>query len=559
MLALLSIAIVAPFEHVLVTVPGAFSVTTVEVVVALALGMLTWRIGPRTLVAGVPGSIRFPGTLFLLILVAAAALTSFEQGNAIRFVLRMLMAAWLFVVTRHVVETRDGARRLVRTLLAVAVVVAVIAILEAAQVPAVLSALTTFRPGFHVVAGQLRATSTLGYPTIASMYLEVAFALGLWLMLEPSRRHPRLEARLVFVALAIVGAGISATFTRAGLIGMAVAIAAVAALRLARVSRARAGLGTLTALSTTLMAIVFVTHSPELLATRLRTEGTGPWYGAHYEVPATLSLTTGRAHRVPVTLVNTGRLTWDSSADPAFALSYHWLRTGDNGVVVFEGQRTHFPSPVRPQEHVALDADVIAPAEPGSYTLVWDVVHETRAWLSTEGVAAGRTPVTVTGPAAGVVQTQMGQLPTATLRPARPALWAAALRMAADHPIVGVGPDNYRLAYGPYAGLERWDRRVHANNMYLEILTGAGVVGLLALMWLVTSAGWALWRRLEHPQDANHIAGAAMLAVWIVVAGHGLVDSFLSFTTTYVMFALAAGVAFSTGIEATEGPHADRV
>jgi O-Antigen ligase len=559
MLALLSIAIVAPFERVLVTVPGAFSMTTVEVVVAIALGVLTWRIGARALMAGLPRSILLPGTLFLLVLGAAAALTSFEQGNAIRFVLRMLMAAWLLVVTLHVVHTRDNARLLVRTLIAVAVVVAVIAVLEAAQVPAVMSALTVFRPGFHVVAGQLRATSTLGYPTIASMYLEVAFALGLWLMLDPSPRRPRREARLVFVALAIIGAGISATFTRAGLIGMAVAIAVVAAVRLARVSRARAGLGRLTALSTTLMAIVFVAHSPELLATRLRTEGSGAWYGAQYEVPKTLSLTTGRAHRVRVSIANAGRLTWDSSADPAFALSYHWLRAGTSAVVVFEGERTRFPSPVRPQARVALDADVIAPGEPGSYTLVWDVVHETRAWLSTEGVAAARTHVTVTGPASGVVKTQMAQLPTATMRPARPALWTAALRMAADHPIVGVGPDNYRLAYGPYAGIERWDRRVHANNMYLEILTGAGILGLLALLWLVASAGWALWRRLEHVPDANHIAGAAMLAAWIVVAGHGLVDSFLSFTTTYVMFALAAGIAFSTGIEAPELSHADRV
>ena len=59
------------------------------------------------------------------------------------------------------------------------------------QVPGVLDILTVFRPGFHVVGGQLRATSTLFYPTIASMFLEVAFAAGLWLMLEPSRRWER--------------------------------------------------------------------------------------------------------------------------------------------------------------------------------------------------------------------------------------------------------------------------------------------------------------------------------------------------------------------------------
>ena len=559
MLALLAIAIVAPFERVLITVPGAFTVTSVEVVVAIGLGMLTWRVGPRALMASVPRPILVPGAVWLLTLVAAALLTSFEQGNAIRFVLRMFMAAWLFVVTRHVVDTGDAARLLVRTLVAVAAVVAWIAVLEAAQIPAVMTALTTFRPGFHVVGGQLRATSTLVYPTIASMYFEMAFALGLWLLLDPSRQRPRLERCLVFFALTVIGAGISATFTRAGLIAMAVAIAAVAAIRLGRVSRAQAGLSTLTALATALIVVVFVAHSPELLATRLSTEGSEAWYGARYEVPKTLSLDTGRGHRVPVTVANTGRLTWDSSADPAFALSYHWLRADTGAVVVFEGQRTRFPTVVRPHTSIAVHADVIAPAEPGSYTLVWDVVHETRSWLSTEGVAAARTFVTVSGKPAGVVETKMAQLPTATMRPARPALWSAALRMAADHPLLGVGPDNYRLTYGSYLGIQRWDHRVHANNMYLEVMTGAGSIGLLALLWLLASTGWTLWRRLKAAHGAHHIAAAAVFATLLVVAGHGLVDSFLSFSTTYVMFALAAGVAFSPGMEVPEVSHADRV
>jgi hypothetical protein len=90
-------------------------------------------------------------------------------------------------------------------------------------------------------------------------------------------------------------------------------------------------------------------------------------------------------------------------------------------------------------------------------------------------------------------------------------------------------------------------------------LTGAGSVGLLALLWLLASTGWTLWRRLEAAHGAHHIAAAALFATLLVVAGHGLVDSFLSFSTTYVMFALAAGVAFSPGMEVPEVSHADRV
>jgi hypothetical protein len=81
----------------------------------------------------------------------------------------------------------------------------------------------------------------------------------------------------------------------------------------------------------------------------------------------------------------------------------------------------------------------------------------------------------------------------------------------------------------------------------------------MALLWLFGSAGWLLWGRLERARGANHIAVAVMLAVWLVVAGHGLVDSFLSFTTTYVTFALAAGIACSAALDTPERAHADRV
>jgi O-antigen ligase len=143
----------------------------------------------------------------------------------------------------------------------------------------------------------------------------------------------------------------------------------------------------------------------------------------------------------------------------------------------------------------------------------------------------------------------MARLPTAATRLARPALWTAALRIAAERPLLGIGPDNFRHVYGRYAGLERWDTRVHANNMYLEALTGAGVPGLAALLWLVAAAGLTLWRRWRAAPGPSALPLAAALATWLVIAGHGLVDSFLGFTTTYLLFALAAGLAFSPGVQ----------
>jgi hypothetical protein len=558
--ALLAIVISSPFERELLAVPGGFTLTTVEAAVITAIVVIGLRLGPRQLLSGGLTPLAFVGAVFLTALVAAAIAAPAERGNAFRFVARMGLAAALFVATLRVVKARRHARIVVSTMVIVGAVVALIAVLESARVPAVMVALTTFRPDFHVVAGQLRATGTLLYPTIASMYLEVAFALGLWLLLDQSDvRHARLARGGAFLGLALIGAGIAATLTRAGLFAMAVAIIVVAGLRLARAPRRPSELGTLTALTATLIAIVFVSHTPAVLATRLATEGSQAWYGARYEVPATLNFATAGIHRVPIRVSNTGRLSWSSLDEPSFKMAYHWLRAGSEEVVQFDGARTPFPKVIGPGESATVVADVVAPGEPGSYTLVWDVVHETRAWLSTEGVSPARTQVNVSGAPVARVVTTMRHLPTASVSPARPALWSAAVAMAVDHPWLGVGPDNYRHRYGPYLRLRDWDHRVHANNMYLEVLTGAGLLGWTAFVVLIGAAGVYLWSRVRQACDENHIATVAALAVWITIAGHGLVDSFLGFTSTYVTFAIAAGVALSGGLVGAPYGHANRV
>ena len=566
--ALAMIVVVAPFEWELVTIAGAMTVTTVEAALVVALvaiavaesGRTPW---PRRGVGwaadrrSMPGARRrdpllLPGAVWLAVLLAAAVAVAVDRDHALRFTARMGMAALTYLACVRVARSERRARATVWLLLAVATAVAAIAVLEAAQVPAVMNALTWFRPGFHVVGGQLRATSTLVYPTITSMYLEIAFAFGLWVLLEPGRERPAASRRLAFGALMVIGAGIAVTLTRSGLLALGACLALLAAVTLARAPRQGAHLVALGALTAVLAVVVVLAQSPEFLATRLRTEGSQAWYGARYDVPATLRLDTGRTHLVPITITNTGRLTWDSGREPAFTMSYHWLRDGSAAVIQFEGDRTPFPAPVRPGMRLTLPVAVTAPAVPGTYTLAWDAVHETRAWLSTEGVPSALTTALVEGEATGVVVTRMSRLPGVTVRPARPALWRAALGVAADHPWLGVGPDNFRHVYGRYAGVTQWDTRVHANNMYLEMLTGAGVPGLLSFLWLIGAAGWALGRRCWSAPRDRLVAATAALAAWMVVVGHGLVDSFLSFTTTYVTFAIAAGLAFSPRTPSSE-------
>src|SRR5436190_1262241 len=82
--------------------------------------------------------------------------------------------------------------------------IALPATLEAAGVPAVRSGLSAFREGLYVVGGHTRASGTLQYPTVASMYFEIAFALTLGLFLAAIDRRSAATVAVLFCALILI-------------------------------------------------------------------------------------------------------------------------------------------------------------------------------------------------------------------------------------------------------------------------------------------------------------------------------------------------------------------
>ena len=534
--SVLLVAAASPFERALPGSLGGLTLSTLELSVAAALAVggfallrdsstLTWRT-----------PITRPALALLACAVIASVAAPEFRGNALRATGRMAASFLLFTLAVNALSSTRLARQVSATLLGAGAVVGFIAVLELAQVPAVLDLLKVFRPGFHVVGGQLRATSTLFYPTIASMYLEVVFALGLvWIA----------SSRLAFVALALVGAGIIATFTRAGLITMTTSLVVYGGLTYyARGGRWGREHAALAALAAVLIALVLLSRSPQMLVARMSTDVSQEWYGATYDVPRTLTLRPGSFTDVPITLANRGRLTWQSTQLPSFAVSYHWLAAGSEELLLYDGLRTPFTQPVEPGDDVAVQARVRAPGYPGTYVLVWDVVQEHRTWLSLEGVYPGRTVVTVEGEPVGAPLPARGRMPSGTLRMPRSVLWSTAWQIAQEHPLLGIGPDNFRLVYGRPLGLAAFDRRVHANNTYLEILVGMGAIGVAALVWLVVAASRSAIAMVRRADAGAMPLLAAAVAACLAIAAHGVVDSFMTFTSTYVVFALATGMLY---------------
>jgi O-antigen ligase len=186
-------------------------------------------------------------------------------------------------------------------------------------------------------------------------------------------------------------------------------------------------------------------------------------------------------------------------------------------------------------------------------------VQEGRLWFSTEtGAVRVLSHAVVAGNAAHATQDALTPPPRPTVRPGRLVLWGAAAKIVAAHPLLGVGPDNFRLAYGPYAGLRSADPRTHSNNMYLEMFAGGGVLVGTVFLWLVWRAAGS-FARLVRGGALDFTPALGILAAGVAIALHAAVDSFLSFAPIYVVFSLTLGCAVACGRGVEDGPDANRL
>jgi O-antigen ligase len=465
---------------------------------------------------------------------------------------RLAAAGAVYLLAVDGLTTSQRLRSALAACVGSGVVVAVLAILEYLQVNAVLDVLRIFRPSVTAVGAQVRAGGSLQYPTIASMYLEIVFALGIGLMLSSHDRGARRQACGWFVALVVVGEAITLTFTRAGLITMTVSLLFAGGWRF-RGRGADGGVVMVVGVAFAVAALFLLSRPAQSLWLRMTSEGQDSWYRAQIDGPAEVAIGTNAPQYVTVRVTNTGRVPWDSNDVPPILFAYHWLDRSGDGVVAWEGGRTPFTHAIAPGETTTVSALVRGPREPGRYRIEWDLVQEDRLWFSTEqGAPEPMTSAAVVSGAGTGAPIVTRARPTRAVRPGRMVLWRTALRMVAAHPLLGVGPDNFRLLYGSYAGLAGADQRTHTNNMYLEVLVGGGVVAF-AVFALFVARTYALF--------ASGVAQAP-LAVGIAAAGlaialHALVDSFLGFAPTYILFALTLGfaAAVARGVETSADAH----
>ncbi len=548
-ITLLISLILLPFELTTGIALGVLTLTNVELLIGLSIAL--W--GARLLAEGrwpaVPRWLLIGGGIFICSLLVSALLAGDQRIGGLKFALRQIQG---FVLAFVVADTvwRDGeqaARLLGSALLGGAGMSAALGLLELSDTALMQRVLAVFKTENTYMGGLLRLSGTFSYANTAAMYFEALLPLAL---LTAITRRTRLGTLLCAVLAALLLFAALLTYSRAAFVVCALVLLATPILAWACLGHARRATLLSGGLITLVLALIVLNPTVRL---RLSEPDVARWYGAIYRPTGVAPMAPNEVRRVPIELENDGRVVWEAEGSRPVRLAYHWIDAASGAMVRFEGRRTALPQRVQPGETIALEAIVQAPLEAGEYILVWDVVREYigRGWFSQMGVPPAEVPVAVRGEAVRTAP-QPGIEPPTTPRtiamqpgpPPRRELWGVALAFWRERPLLGIGPDAFRHVYGPALGMAVFDDRVHTNNLYLELLTGAGLFGLGAFLFLSGAGlrtGWQSLRELEPGTWAAILPVAALIGLGAFLV-HGLLDVFLAFTPTYALLWVMFGL-----------------
>jgi hypothetical protein len=106
----------------------------------------------------------------------------------------------------------------------------------------------------------------------------------------------------------------------------------------------------------------------------------------------------------------------------------------------------------------------------------------------------------------------------------RMAAWRDALRIWRQYPLLGAGPNAFRVVYPQHRTTSARDARDFAENEYVQWLCETGLVGVLIALFLIGRLLHAALRALRDDSPGAQALTAAALAAMAAAAVHALAD-----------------------------------
>jgi O-antigen ligase len=110
----------------------------------------------------------------------------------------------------------------------------------------------------------------------------------------------------------------------------------------------------------------------------------------------------------------------------------------------------------------------------------------------------------------------------------RLALWTSAVNMIGDHPVLGVGLDNFLYEYPKYILPEAWrePNLSHPHNVLLDFWVRLGIGGVLVLVWMLAAFFRRAWETFRTTEDVyTRALMLGLLASMVDFLAHGVIDA----------------------------------
>lgn len=123
----------------------------------------------------------------------------------------------------------------------------------------------------------------------------------------------------------------------------------------------------------------------------------------------------------------------------------------------------------------------------------------------------------------------------------RVSVWDSATRMIRDHPILGVGLDNFLYEYPKYINPDAWrePNLSHPHNIVLDFWVRLGIAGVGVLAWMV----FAFYRQGVRASRGNARALAiGLMASMTAALAHGLIDAAYFYVDLAFVWMITLGV-----------------
>ncbi len=148
-------------------------------------------------------------------------------------------------------------------------------------------------------------------------------------------------------------------------------------------------------------------------------------------------------------------------------------------------------------------------------------------------------------------------------------VWKSAARLIRDHPILGVGPDNFIHYYAPgndkflkgcSLGLGYMDQAAadepclsHPHNEFLDFWLSTGIAGLAAFLWLLIAFWRSALAELSGAEGHARILLLGAMGAMIASLIHGFVDNFYFLPDLSIFFWLLCGMVSFVALTTPSG------